>query len=80
MLQQLSYGKTTLPLLMGFTPKTPIQNGAVNEYCAYNDTLQITKYNCALVGTKCLKTAMTKIPRGVRAGDSKNEIDDSRNK
>lgn len=77
MLQQNSYGNSTMPLLMGFTPKTRIQEGEVNERFIYNDIMQITEYDMRTVGTKSLKTSWTN-KNGHGKSDKKNEIDDSK--
>ena len=45
MLQQNSYGRSTMPLLMEFTPKTQIQEGGVNERFIYDSMMQITEYD-----------------------------------
>ena len=78
MLQQNSYGNSTMPLLMGFTPKTRIQEGEVNERFIYNDIMQITEYDMRTVGTKSLKSTSTKKSAGSWQTDKKNEIDDSK--
>ena len=81
MLQQNACGKSVMPLLMGFTPKTPIEIGEVNENFSYNDSLQITEYDMVTVGTKSLKNTMTnKGPGKGSILDKKNEIDDSKTK
>lgn len=78
MLQQNSYGKSTMPLLMGFTPKTQIQEGGVNERFIYDSMMQITEYDMRTVGTKSLKISTTSV-KGVSKGiDRKNETDDSK--
>lgn len=77
MLQQNSCGNSTMPLLMGFTPKTRIQEGGVNERFIYNDIMQITEYDMRTVGTKSLKTSWTS-KNGHGKSDQKNEIDDSK--
>ena len=80
MLQQNSYGNSTMPLLMGFTPKTQIQEGGVNERFIYDSMMQITEYDMRTVGTKSLKSASTKskLNKGCTVPDKKNEIDDSK--
>lgn len=81
MLQQNSCSKSVMPLLMGFTPKTRIEIGEVNENFSYDETLQITEYDMVTVGTKCLKNTMTnKGPKYGSVLDKKNEIDDSKTK
>lgn len=68
-----------MPLLMSFTPKTNIQEIAVDEGFVYDDHLQITEYNMRTVGTKCLRvTSTNKGPGKGYATDKKNEIDDSK--
>ena len=77
MLQQNSYGNSTMPLLMGFTPKTQIQEGGVNERFIYDGMMQITEYDMRTVCTKCLKQSHT-TKNGKCTTDKKNEIDDSK--
>ena len=64
---------------MGFTPKTRIQEGGLDEHLAYNDMMQITEYDMRTVGTKSLRSSMTKSGnQGGKTTDKKNEIDDSK--
>lgn len=79
MLQQNSCGNTAMPLLMGFTPLTKIQEGGMDAGFIYDDNLQTTKYDMATIGTKCLKQHTTKKVGG-SLPDKKNEIDDSKTK
>lgn len=78
MLQQNSCGNTIMPLLMGFTPLTKIQEGCLDESFVYDDIMQIAKYNMMAVGTKCLKTTTTSKTKDKPYShiDNKNEIDD----
>lgn len=78
MLQQNVNGNVVMPLLMGFTPQTRIQEGCLNESFMYDDSMQITKYEMMAVGTKCLKTTTTSKTkdRPYSHVDQKNEIDD----
>lgn len=71
-----------MPLLMGFTPKTRIEIGEVNENFSYDETLQITEYDMVTVGTKSLKIVgnTSKGPGKGYTMDKKNEIDDSKTK
>lgn len=78
MLQQNSYGNSAMPLLMGFTPKTQIQEGGVNERFIYDGIMQITEYDMRTVGTKSLKSSQTKVSAGSSKTDHKNAIDDSK--
>ena len=80
MLQQNSYSNPVMPLLMGFTPKTQIQESELNERFIYDNIMQITEYDMRTVGTKCLKTSSTaqKNMGGMTKADKKNEIDDSK--
>ena len=75
MLHQHTYGTPAMPLLMGFTPQTPIQTCDVNEKFIYDEFMQITEYDMVTVGTKSLKIRQT----GQKI-DRKNEIDDSKTK
>lgn len=81
MLQQQSYSKPVMPLLMGFTPQTPIEAWEINARSVYDDVLQIVEYDMA-VGTKCLRSSASqkKMPSGAKytTTDKKNEIDDSK--
>jgi len=79
MLQQNSYSNPVMPLLMGFTPKTQIQESELNERFIYDNIMQITKYDMRTVGTKSLRSAMTKSGnQGGQKTDKKNEIDDQK--
>lgn len=79
MLQQNSYCNPVMPLLMGFTPKTQIQESELNERFIYDNIMQITEYDMRTVGTKCLKRGATKKPCSIGVKfDDKNEIDDSK--
>lgn len=77
MLQTHSYGNVPMPLLMGFTPQTPIQTSDENEHFTYNDTMQITMYDMRTVGTKSLKITSTR-KSTYWEHDKKNDIDDSK--
>jgi len=84
-----------MPLIMCFTnPSSIIEEKEEQIKVNYDDCNQIY-HNMALIGTRCLKTSSTKIKNCVvtvdafgndypRADavktDSKNEIDDSKNK
>lgn len=71
---------TPFPLLMHYTPSTPIQE-AEDVKTAYNDNLQITEYDARIVGTRSLKsTVTTKKVNGLMKTmtDRKNEIDDQK--
>ena len=78
MLQQNSYCNPVMPLLMGFTPKTQIQESELNERFIYDNIMQITEYDMRTVGTKSLKSHSTKKNAGTWQTDKKNEIDDSK--
>ena len=82
MLQQNSCGNTIMPLLMGFTPLTKIQEGSLHDGFIYDDNMQTTEYEMATVGTKCLKIVgnTSKGPGKGYTIDKKNEIDDSKTK
>ena len=77
MLQKHSYGSPVMPLLMGFTPQTAIEIGEMDERYAYDSYMQITEYNMATIGTKCLKQVTTKSTGGTLP-DKKNELDDTK--
>lgn len=78
MLQQNSYSNPVMPLLMGFTPKTQIQESELNERFIYDNIMQITEYDMRTVGTKSLKSHSTKKDANTWQTDKKNEIDDSK--
>lgn len=68
------------PLLMHYTPSTPIQE-AEDSPIVYNDQLQITEYDARIVGTRSLKSSVTtKKVNGLMktTTDRKNEIDDQK--
>lgn len=66
-----------MPLLMNFTPATPIaeDNGMQNPI--YDEVNQIV-YNMRMIGTRSLKSHCTKLGGGKSTTDKKNEIDDSK--
>jgi len=79
-----------MPLLMNFTPATPIEEDNEMYNVVYDEKSQIV-YNMWTIGTKSLKTHSTVVkhnPSGkgghdghgneLRSGDKKNEIDDSK--
>lgn len=71
---------TPFPLLMRYTPSTPIQE-AEDAPIIYNDQLQITEYDARIVGTRSLKSSVTtKKVNGLMKTmtDRKNEIDDQK--
>ena len=75
---QQSSISTPFPLLMYYTPATPIQE-AEEVKIVYNDQLQITEYDARIVGTRSLKSPVTtKKVNGLMKTqtDRKNEIDD----
>lgn len=79
MLQQHSYGSPVMPLLMGFTPQTPIEIEVDYERFRYDGIMQISEYDMRTVGTKSLKISTTKKSTGNSTKqDKKNEIDDSK--
>lgn len=81
MLQQRSCGISNMPLLMGFTSRTPIMEGGINSRFTYDSIMQITEYDMATIGTKSLKCHTTsKGPGKGQTMDRKNEIDDSKTK
>ncbi len=77
---QSSRASTPFPLLMRYTPSTPIQE-AEDRPIVYNDQLQITEYDARIVGTRSLKSSVTtKKVNGLMKTqtDRKNEIDDQK--
>lgn len=77
MLQQNVNGNAIMPLLMGFTPQTCIQEGIFDEKYIYDDSTQTTMYTMPTVGTKCYRKTWTKKGTG-QCEDKKNEIDDTK--
>lgn len=69
-----------MPLLMNFTTPSPIQDYTPDVF-NYDEEKQIS-YEMRTIGTRCLKTTMTKkksAGTGVTGSwDRKNEIDDSK--
>lgn len=65
-----------MPLLMGFTPSTKIEETDNVKMC-YNDELQIMEYEARLIGTKCLRNVISNKRSGVT--DNKNVMDDQKN-
>ena len=55
---QQSSISTSFPLLMHYTPSTPIQESEEVKI-VYNDQLQITEYDARIVGTRSLKSSVT---------------------
>lgn len=80
MLQQNSCGNTAMPLLIGFTPKTPIIENSISECFTYDENAQIAEYNMMAVGTKSLKVTTTakNKEKNYSHTDKKNEIDDKK--
>ena len=77
---QQPVANTPFPLLMHYTPPTPIQE-AEEVKIVYNDQLQITEYDARIVGTRSLKSSVTtKKVNGLMktTTDRKNEIDDQK--
>ena len=74
---------TVIPLLMGCTPVSKIEECADSENSYYDPMTQRT-YNARTVGTYSLKTSSTTMKgRGASTNynktDRKNEIDDQKN-
>lgn len=71
-------GTELFPLLMNFTPATPIEEWDGNEKVLYDEFNEIV-YNTRTIGTKSLKTKMTNVGKNTRKTDGKtNAIDDSK--
>jgi hypothetical protein len=71
-----SYGNgSIMPLLMGFTPSTKIQEVESLPTFVYDDEKQIVSYDMRVVGTRCLRQSYT--GSGLK-WDKKNEIDDQK--
>jgi hypothetical protein len=68
---------SVMPLLMNYTPSTRIEESDAFGQLGYDYLRQIVPVEMKLVGTKCLRTSITK--RGnTNASDRKNEIDDEK--
>ena len=80
MLQQNLNSNAIMPLLMGFTPLTKIQEGGLDERFEYDDLMQIAEYNMMAAGTKCMKVVQTSKTKDKPYShvDNKNEIDDKK--
>jgi hypothetical protein len=75
-----SYGNgSIMPLLMGFTPSTKIQEVESLPTFVYDDEKQIVSFDMRIVGTKSLKVSSTNYKPGLFRSDKKNEIDDQKN-
>jgi len=66
-----------MPLLMNFTPATPIEEDNEMYNVVYDEKSQIV-YNMRVIGTKCLRSHASKVKGGWGPADKKNEIDDSK--
>ena len=70
-----------MPLLMGYTPSSRIQETNETTPIIYDPVSQ-TVYDMRVVGTRCLQTSNTnkKLPNGTKyiAADDKNAIDDQK--
>ncbi len=74
---------TPMPLLMGFTPATKIQEAETEAPALYDPFTQTVAIDARTVGTRSLKTSQTLV-RGTKTcgnsvADKKNEIDDQKN-
>lgn len=67
-----------MPLLMGYTPVTPIRMSDNNEILVYDFVLQTHNIDMRTVGTKCRKSTAKKLAGGSTSHDAKNEMDDSK--
>jgi hypothetical protein len=68
-----------MPLLMGYTHPSPIQQTVNHLYEIYDPISQTKAYDMRTVGTKCLSTSEgTKKSGAIHYGDTKNIIDDSK--
>jgi hypothetical protein len=76
--QRIQSTGTHLPLLMGYTRPSQIQEMEKEAPIMYDPVSQ-TVFDMQKVGTKSLKTSWTKVAGKVNAvADKKNEIDDSK--
>lgn len=66
-----------IPLLLWNSTTEKAVEESVEQTFKYNYQNQIVEYDCAMIGTKSLKSFTTK-PKGTT--DRKNEIDDSKPK
>lgn len=68
---------TVMPLLMGCTVPSKIQEETNNVSISYNPITQRTEYNMRAVGTKCVKIQASCVGM-VNRPDRKNELDDTK--
>ena len=67
-----------MPLLMGYTFPTPIET-TEDERVIYDPILQRTQFDMRTLGTRCLRSSITKHgPGKLNTSDKKNEIDDQK--
>lgn len=66
-----------MPLLMNFTPATPIEEETEMYNVIYDEKNQIV-YDMRMIGTRSLRVSVTH-KNGQSPTDRKNEIDDSKN-
>jgi len=67
-----------MPLLMGFTPSSKIQEIEKETPIIYDPVSQ-TVFDMRTIGTKSLKSQGTRKAGNISVRDQKNEIDDSKN-
>lgn len=70
-------GTELFPLLMNFTPATPVEEWDGNEKVLYDEIKEIV-YDTRIIGTKSLKTKRTKIKNVIKDDGKANLIDDSK--
>ena len=74
-------GNNIMPLLINYTPFSKIEE-IEDPKIIYDEKRQITEYNARTVGTRCLKSELTRkrVPSGGTStcSDKKNAIDDSK--
>lgn len=76
---QTKVNGVAMPLLMGCTKPSAIENAEDDIVFKYDSITQVSNYECLRpVGTKSLKTQMTHKGLGKWATDKKNEIDDKK--
>lgn len=72
-----------MPLLMGFTPSSRIEEAGEEISLVYDPMTQTVEMDMRVVGTKSLKVSQTLVRGTKTCGstvcDKKNEIDDKKN-
>jgi hypothetical protein len=73
-----SLPQNQIPLLFWNSISEKSVEESIEQTFNYDQYNQIVEYNCALIGTKSLKTVRTSLGKIASKQDKKNEIDDSK--